>query len=93
MSFFQKSAENSKILTPEVYGIILGVHVKFNLPDTNGCKNHGVHCPIASGTTYSFTYSLPVKTSYPQLKLIVEWRFIDDRGKRLMCIRFPAELK
>lgn len=62
-------------LTAVVHGIIGGVPIPFNPPNTNGCKDSGIKCPVAAGTTYDYTNTIPVLSAYPKVcAFITYWK-------------------
>lgn len=81
----------SQTSTAVVHGVIAGVPVPYNIPVVDGCKS-GIQCPIETGKAYHYVATLPVKDSYPTIKLVVEWELRDDNSKDLFCIKFPVEI-
>ncbi|XP_065449440.1 NPC intracellular cholesterol transporter 2 isoform X2 [Chrysemys picta bellii] len=75
----------------KVYGEILHVDVPFPIPEPDGCKS-GIQCPIETGHSYSYLNKLPVKSEYPNIKLIVRWELIDDQGQMLFCWKIPVQI-
>lgn len=59
--------EDSETLTAVVYGVILGVPMRFPLPNSDGCTDSGITCPIKAGETYTYNTRLPVLKSYPRV--------------------------
>ncbi|XP_068563082.1 NPC intracellular cholesterol transporter 2-like [Cebidichthys violaceus] len=85
------SAVESQSCKAVVHGIIAGVPVPFPIPMKDGCKS-GIQCPIQKQQKYHYLNSLPVKSVYPTIKLVVEWELKDDNQKDLFCIRFPVQI-
>uniref|UniRef100_A0A8C9XZ79 NPC intracellular cholesterol transporter 2 n=1 Tax=Sander lucioperca TaxID=283035 RepID=A0A8C9XZ79_SANLU len=85
------SAVVSQTSTAVVHGIIAGVPIPFPIPIEDGCKS-GIQCPIQKQQVYHYVNSLPVKTEYPAIKLVVEWELRDDDKQDLFCIRFPVHI-
>ncbi|CAG5866370.1 unnamed protein product [Menidia menidia] len=81
----------SKTSTAVVHGIIAGVHIPFGIPVEDGCKS-GIQCPINKQQTYFYVATLPVKSEYPPIKLVVQWELRDDNKQDLFCIRFPVQI-
>ncbi|XP_074548244.1 NPC intracellular cholesterol transporter 2-like [Halichoeres trimaculatus] len=81
----------SQTSTAVVHGVIAGVPVPFPIPNEDGCKS-GIQCPIQQQQTYHYVNSLPVKSEYPAIRLVVEWELRDDNKKDLFCIRFPVQI-
>ncbi|KAM8913242.1 NPC intracellular cholesterol transporter 2-like isoform 1-T4 [Spinachia spinachia] len=85
------SAVQSQSSTAVVHGIIAGVPIPFPIPIEDGCKS-GIQCPIQKQKKYHYLNSLPVKSEYPSIKLVVEWELRDDSKNDLFCIRFPVQI-
>ncbi|KAM9708674.1 NPC intracellular cholesterol transporter 2-like [Menidia menidia] len=85
------SGVESKTSTAVVHGIIAGVHIPFGIPVEDGCKS-GIQCPINKQQTYFYVATLPVKSEYPPIKLVVQWELRDDNKQDLFCIRFPVQI-
>uniref|UniRef100_A0AAQ4R646 NPC intracellular cholesterol transporter 2 n=1 Tax=Gasterosteus aculeatus aculeatus TaxID=481459 RepID=A0AAQ4R646_GASAC len=85
------SAVQSQSSTAVVHGIVAGVPIPFPIPIEDGCKS-GIQCPIQKQQQYHYLNSLPVKSEYPAIKLVVEWELRDDNKKDLFCIRFPVQI-
>nr|XP_004649468.1 NPC intracellular cholesterol transporter 2 [Jaculus jaculus] len=78
--------------TAEVYGILMGAEIPFHIPESDGCKS-GISCPIQKDRIYSYLNKLPVKSIYPSIKLLVEWKLLDDQRKIIFCWRIPLQIK
>ncbi|XP_068948320.1 NPC intracellular cholesterol transporter 2 [Petaurus breviceps papuanus] len=81
----------SQNTTASVHGIIFEVEVPFPIPQPDGCKC-GINCPIEKGKTYNYLNKLPVKKEYPSMKLVVEWKLLDDKLNLLFCWKIPVEI-
>ncbi|OQV18702.1 putative Epididymal secretory protein E1 [Hypsibius exemplaris] len=79
-------------LTSEVYGVINGVPVKFNLPNPNGCKESGITCPLVAGETYTYKDALYISHLYPAINLVVKWSLLDQAGSPIFCVVAPAKI-
>ncbi|XP_069008234.1 NPC intracellular cholesterol transporter 2-like [Embiotoca jacksoni] len=77
--------------TAVVHGIIAGVPIPFPIPVGDGCKS-GIQCPIQKQQMYHYQTTLPVRSEYPAIKLVVEWELRDDDKKDLFCIKFPVQI-
>lgn len=53
-----------------VHGIIEGLPIPFPLPNPDGCKETGLECPLVKGKTYSYATVLPVRKSYPKVRIL-----------------------
>ncbi|XP_010643793.1 NPC intracellular cholesterol transporter 2 [Fukomys damarensis] len=78
--------------TAFVHGILFKVPVFFPIPEPDGCKS-GISCPIQKDKTYNYLNKLPVKSEYPNVKLVVKWELLDDKKKNLFCWEIPVEIK
>ncbi|KAK7903894.1 hypothetical protein WMY93_016501 [Mugilogobius chulae] len=87
---FVSTVETQKS-TAVVHGIVAGVPIPFPIPISDGCES-GIKCPIQTEQTYNYVATLPVKSEYPCLKVVVEWELKDDGSKDLFCIKFPIEI-
>lgn len=62
--FSDKEVRN---LTATVHGIIASIPTEFPLSNRNGCSNSGLTCPLAAGQEYTYTQTVPVLSSYPNV--------------------------
>jgi len=77
-----------------VHGIIKGIPVPWPGVHTDACTQSGLVCPLKPSTSYAFTTSLLVSTSYPSIKALVKWELEDDKtGTDIICAIFPVELQ
>ncbi|KAH3846495.1 NPC intracellular cholesterol transporter 2-like [Dreissena polymorpha] len=90
IDFTSKTSQSQ--LTSVVHGILSGVPVPFSPTDTNACNGIVEKCPIAPNNNYSFKTSLPVKSIYPSLRLVVRWEIQDPSSTDVICIELPAEI-
>merc|ERR1712002_124668 len=63
----------------------------FPLPFNDQCKRSGI-CPLKAGNEYTYSYSIPVKKVYPQIKVPVKWELQRKDGSKALCIEFPSYL-
>uniref|UniRef100_A0A3B4ABY5 NPC intracellular cholesterol transporter 2 n=1 Tax=Periophthalmus magnuspinnatus TaxID=409849 RepID=A0A3B4ABY5_9GOBI len=87
---FVSNVETEKS-TAVVHGIIAGLPIPFPIPVSDGCHS-GINCPIHMQNAYHYVATLPVKSEYPCLKLVVKWELKDDGNKDLFCIEFPVQI-
>jgi len=52
----------------KVYGVIFGMPIPFQLPDSNSC-HLGAVCPVKKGDVNAIKISLPILSSYPSVCL------------------------
>ncbi|XP_064623250.1 NPC intracellular cholesterol transporter 2-like [Lineus longissimus] len=86
------SNEQTNTVKAIVHGIIRSVHIPFPIPNSNGCKNCGLTCPLKKGTSYSYKTSIPVRSVYPDLQLVVQWELMDDNNNQLVCVVVPCDI-
>lgn len=79
--------------TLEMFGIIDRVPVKFPLPDSDACKDHGIECPLKAGTEYSLAITLEIKKIFPDVKLIAQMDFKVSDDNYVFCFQFPVEIE
>ena len=75
--------------TIKVYGVI-GVSVLFLSAD--GCKDHGLSCPLKPNVEVKLVVKLPVLKEYPSIELVVKFELVDQDGKKVFCVEFPASI-
>uniref|UniRef100_H2YI64 NPC intracellular cholesterol transporter 2 n=1 Tax=Ciona savignyi TaxID=51511 RepID=H2YI64_CIOSA len=75
-----------------VYGIISGLRIAFPIPQPNACVGSNLACPLMAGTTYTYSAKLPVKSLYPDVKVVVEWHLEDGNKKNIFCLETPVAI-
>ncbi|XP_074630587.1 NPC intracellular cholesterol transporter 2-like [Acropora palmata] len=75
-----------------VYGIIEGVPVPFPISQPNACEDHGLDCPLQPNKEYTFKATLPVKSVYPDMRLIVKCELLDQNGNSIFCWKLPVQI-
>jgi len=76
-----------------VHGIISFIPIPFPVQPNDACVNSGLKCPLNANIKYRYTATLPVKTDYPSVKLIVKWELQDDKTKDdLFCFEAPLKI-
>ncbi|KAL9703041.1 hypothetical protein quinque_006559 [Culex quinquefasciatus] len=75
-----------------VHGIILGMEVPFKLPNDDGCVDSGLECPLAGGTEYRYSTTLPVLKQYPKVSVEVKWE-LKAGDKDVVCVKIPAKIQ
>ncbi|KAM5273582.1 NPC intracellular cholesterol transporter 2 [Ctenodactylus gundi] len=86
------SSTQSTNSTASVHGILFGVPVPFPIPEPDGCKC-GISCPIQKNKIYSYLNKLPVKSEYPDVRVVVKWELKDDKNENLFCWEIPVQIK
>jgi len=80
----------------KVYGIIDGVSVPFPIQYNDACKggHSGLNCPLQSGSDYTYTATLPVKSIYPAIKVLVQWLLTDKdgSGQKIFCLETLVQI-
>ncbi|KAL3266827.1 hypothetical protein HHI36_010980 [Cryptolaemus montrouzieri] len=75
-----------------VHGIIAGESKSFALPNSNGCNDSGLTCPVTKDSVVTYTTSLPVKKFYPKISVDVKWELRSKDDKDIVCIIIPSHL-
>ncbi|KAF6771314.1 hypothetical protein AHF37_10425 [Paragonimus kellicotti] len=76
-----------------VSGIMGGVPVPFPLDDADLCKFTQPTCPLMPGEQqYTYSYSLPVKTIYPSIRLDVKWE-LKNGNEDIICALIPVQIQ
>uniref|UniRef100_A0A8C6WL52 NPC intracellular cholesterol transporter 2 n=1 Tax=Neogobius melanostomus TaxID=47308 RepID=A0A8C6WL52_9GOBI len=91
VTFVSGEYDSTQKSTAVVHGVIAGVPIPFQIPQSDGCKS-GINCPIHKESSYHYVATLPVKSEYPCLKVTVEWELKDDGNNDMFCIKFPIEI-
>lgn len=60
-------ALDSGKLEAEIYGIIAGIPIKFNMPNPDGCSQSGITCPVKKSMQYTYKSTFFVLKSYPNV--------------------------
>ena len=71
------TAEGSNTSEAEIFGIIAGIPVKFNMPNPNGCSQSGLVCPLKPSMEYTYTSQFLVLKSYPNVSILIKYRDIE----------------
>ncbi|XP_052273085.1 NPC intracellular cholesterol transporter 2-like [Dreissena polymorpha] len=90
IDFTSKTSQSQ--LSTVVHGVLSGVPVPFSIPDANACNGIVEKCPISPNNNYTFKASMPVKSIYPSLRLVVRYEIQDPSGTDVICIEFPAAI-
>ncbi|XP_064106540.1 uncharacterized protein LOC135215593 [Macrobrachium nipponense] len=86
-------ARSTTRLQPVVHGLLANIiPIPFAIPESNGCKNSGLLCPLLPGSIQTYVAELPVQQNYPKIRIGVKWQLVDDLNNNMVCITFPAEL-
>ncbi|XP_074631776.1 NPC intracellular cholesterol transporter 2-like isoform X1 [Acropora palmata] len=75
-----------------IHGIIGGMHFPFPFPHPNGCKEHGLECPLKPNKEYTFKATLPVKRTYQDIKLVVKWQLFDQNKSPIFCWKLSVQI-
>ncbi|XP_066967434.1 uncharacterized protein [Macrobrachium rosenbergii] len=86
-------ARSTSRLQPVVHGLLANIiPIPFAIPESDGCKNSGLSCPLPPGSIQTYVAELPVQQNYPKIRIGVKWQLVDDLNNNVVCIIFPAEL-
>ncbi|KAJ8984496.1 hypothetical protein NQ317_014586 [Molorchus minor] len=86
------SGEDSEVLKADVHGVILGVPWPFELPNSDGCVDSGITCPIKAGQTYKYVTTLPIKSEYPRVTVDIKWELKNKDDKDIICAMIPSKI-
>lgn len=87
---FTASSADQKI-SAVIHGIVAGVPVPFPFDHPDACVDSGLTCPLSAGKKYHYSATLPVLTSYPAIKLLVQWELKDDKqAADITCVEIPV---
>uniref|UniRef100_H2XMP3 NPC intracellular cholesterol transporter 2 n=2 Tax=Ciona intestinalis TaxID=7719 RepID=H2XMP3_CIOIN len=76
-----------------VYGILDGLKVPFPISQPNACVDSNINCPMSKGTSYTYSAKLPIKSLYPDVKVVVEWNLEDtEKNESIFCLLTPVEI-
>ncbi|KAF2895507.1 hypothetical protein ILUMI_10670 [Ignelater luminosus] len=85
--------ENVEKVKAVVHGVVLDVPVPFNLPNSDGCVDSGLKCPLQAGQDYTYETSLPVLKKYPRVTVDVKWELQNENDKDIVCIMIPSKIQ
>merc|ERR1712141_115557 len=91
VSFIPNKAVSS--VKASVHGIIAGIPVPFPITGEDGCQKSGLTCPLKAGVEVKYFKTIPVLSSYPDLKLLVKWELTDESNQDIVCIEMPVQIK
>ncbi|CAC5363908.1 NPC2 [Mytilus coruscus] len=86
------SPASSATLEAEIFGILAGIPIKFNMPNPNGCNDCGITCPIKQNMEYVYSSEFFVMKSYPNIQLAVQWDLRAANEDFLFCFEFPMTI-
>ncbi|VDI08243.1 Niemann-Pick C2 protein [Mytilus galloprovincialis] len=86
------SPTSSATLDAEIFGILAGIPIKFNMPNPNGCNDCGITCPIKQNMEYVYSSEFFVMKSYPNIQLVVQWDLRGANKDFLFCFEFPMTI-
>lgn len=86
------AAMDASALQAKVYGEV-GPEIPFPLPNPDACKGCNLNCPISKGGNYTYKNIFPVKSSYPDIKLVVKWEIVNENKQPLVCFEFPMQIQ
>jgi len=79
-------------LDTEVHGKVGFAWWPFKLDDSDAFHNTGLTAPLKAGEEYTYTFSLPVSSLFPSLKVVVSWELKDQNKDNVICFVFPTKL-
>lgn len=88
---FTPSEEVTKVKAV-VFGYIAGIPTPFLLPNSDGCTNSGLTCPLAKQSQNKYFLTLPIKSYYPKVKVDIEFSLKDQARQNIVCAMIPARI-
>ena len=81
----------------KIAGKLNGREIPFSVDDSHHCQNTIVNMPskciLRKGSSYDYTFSLPILKEYPSLMVVVKYELVDKRGRPVLCFSFPAKIE
>ncbi|OXU19474.1 hypothetical protein TSAR_003138 [Trichomalopsis sarcophagae] len=85
--------EDTNVLKPRVLATYLGETVLYPFPQENACDTlKNAKCPLKSGQDVTYQLSMPILEYYPRIPVSVEFAFLDDKDKLILCFAFSAKV-
>ncbi|OXU19473.1 hypothetical protein TSAR_003137, partial [Trichomalopsis sarcophagae] len=85
--------EDTKALKPRVRATVLGATVNYPFPQKDACSTlTNAKCPLETGEDVTYQLSMPILKSYPKIPLTVEFAFLDDNDKVVVCFSLSAKV-
>jgi hypothetical protein len=75
----------------QVFGVIQNTDLPFYVPSESMCGGQ-IKCPIVSGSNINDTFSAPVHSFYPQIKVRAMVKIVDDKDYQQGCLNINIEL-
>lgn len=71
----------------------MGETISYPFPQKNACDTlKNSNCPLESGEDVTYQLSMPVLKYYPKVQLIIEFAFLDDKDKVVVCFALSAKV-
>lgn len=85
--------EDTTALKPRVRATVMGLTIDYPFPQDNACETlKSVSCPLKAGQTVTYMLNMPILKKYPKTPLVVEFGFLDDNDKVVVCYKLPAKV-
>ncbi|XP_046828899.1 NPC intracellular cholesterol transporter 2 homolog a-like [Vespa crabro] len=80
-------------LKPKVIVTILGISTEYEYPRPEGCKDliNG-ECPLEKGELVTYTISMPILESYPNIRLSIEFSLLDENKNTQVCFVIEGKI-
>ncbi|CAG5043557.1 unnamed protein product [Parnassius apollo] len=85
-------SKDVKAIETVVHGLVMNIATPFPLPQTDGCKNNVLTCPLKAGQKATYVVMQPVLRSYPKVKVVVKWVLKNEDRDNLICILIPSRI-
>ncbi|XP_076328576.1 mite group 2 allergen-like Ixo r 2 isoform X1 [Tachypleus tridentatus] len=83
--------QDSQNLINDIKAKVILINVPFPGLKMNACEDNGITCPITKGQTYTYRFSLEVKTWFPKISTTVTWRVKGDEGD-VFCFKTDVDV-
>ncbi|XP_029165236.1 ecdysteroid-regulated 16 kDa protein-like [Nylanderia fulva] len=77
------------------FGVLLDVPVPFPLKEPDVCKDpdSGINCPLTKDQEVVYKSKLFLEKKTPTLSVDAMLEFVNEKGEKIICIKFPAKIK
>ncbi|KAG8182506.1 hypothetical protein JTE90_020421 [Oedothorax gibbosus] len=87
---FEATNSSARGIKVELYSWQNGFPWMFDDDHHDGCKGHGLQCPLKIGDTYTYTGDFYIMEGYPTSEnVVIQWEMIDENNKNIMCVHVP----
>jgi Niemann-Pick C2 protein len=85
--------EETKALKPRVRATVMGATVNYPFPQKDACATlTNAKCPLDANEDATYELTMPILKNYPKISLVIEFAFLDDNDKVVVCFKLPAKV-